>query len=710
MKMYPFRLKHKISGMIIIILTLVMVVSTLVVSFLIYRQNMNAAYENNMVAIQTVKTSIRAYEDDLKEKTGQMGRLFKAGQNLKFIVEYKDSLGLDVTRKAFSELVRAIGAMGSDLGMERIALYDEAGMLIAFSEKKESGRISGFYYVNPKPGFAFTLAQEGADLSQSQWKEAEELKEISYLLQDKALVSENTSGRFFNQDKKLGMRFSVPVMEASLNPSGQTEQKRYGYLIFHRLFDSGLISRMAGLTKTDLNLFARDELFLGNLPGYTRLDLKSVQKTAASPWRLEDQAPIRNMVRLDQKKYIQAVLPVYSASGYAGAFCVLKSGDLIRSNTLQVVLVLVATFVGCLLLIVPVSFFFAGTIVKPIEKVTESLKDVAQGEGDLTRRIEIRSKDEIGDLSMWFNMFIEKLQHMVADIAENTKKMTGSVVTTDDHSEKIVSNASTMLDLTRSTTEAAGLMSRDVSSIARVMEEATGNLNIIASSTEEMTATVNEIAKNASEAKDMSTGTAQKISTASESVIELGKVADDIDACIESINTVSEQTKLLALNATIEAARAGEAGKGFAVVAGEIKTLANQVALVTLDIKEKIDKIKSSSGRTSREMKTIVEAFNHMDDIITNIAGAIEEQSVTTNEIAANTTKTASGVTDVNERISGLDQSASGIARDMDQLNASGSHVAQDSGHIRTDMITMRGHTQKLEALVGKFVIRKDTE
>ena len=267
-----------------------------------------------------------------------------------------------------------------------------------------------------------------------------------------------------------------------------------------------------------------------------------------------------------------------------------------------------------------------------------------------------------------------------------------------------------MLDLTKSTTEAAGLMSKDVSSIAQVMEEATGNLNIIASSAEEMTATVSEIAKNASEAKDMSTDTAQKVSTASESVIQLGKVADDIDACIESINSVYEQTKLLALNATIEAARAGEAGKGFAVVAGEIKALANQVALVTLDIKEKIDNIKTSSGRTSMEMKTIVETFNHIDDIVTNIAGAIEEQSVTTKEIAANTTKTASGVTDVNERISGLDQSASGIARDMDQLNASGSHVSQDSGHIRTDMITMRGHTQKLDALVGKFVIRKDTE
>jgi methyl-accepting chemotaxis protein len=671
---------------------------------------MDAAYENNMAAIQTVKTSIRAYEDDLKEKIHQMGRLFKVGQNLKFIVEYKESLGLDVTRKAFSELVRALSAMGSDLGIQRIALYDEAGMLIAFSEKKEAARISGFYYINPKPGFAFTLAQEGADLSKSEWKEESELKDIRYLLQDKALAEGKNQDGFFNEDKKLGMFFLVPVMEESLNPSGQAEKKRYGFIVFHKLFDPELISRMGGLTRTDLNLFSRNELFLGNLPGYTRLDLKNIQKTPVSSWRLEDQAPIRNTVEVDGKTYIQAVLPVYSESDYAGAFAILKSGALIRSNTLHVVLVLAATFAGCLVLIVPVSFFFAGTIVKPIEKVTESLKDVAQGEGDLTRRIDIGSSDEIGDLSMWFNMFIENLRHMVADIAKNAKEMTGSVAATDEHSENIVSNASAMMDLTNATTEAASLMSKDVSSIARVMEEATGNLNIIASSTEEMTATVNEIAKNASEAKDMSTGTAQKIGAASESVIELGKVADDIDACIESINSVSEQTKLLALNATIEAARAGEAGKGFAVVAGEIKALANQVALVTLDIKEKIDNIKISSGRTSREMKTIVEAFNHMNDIITNIAGAIEEQSVTTKEIAANTTKTASGVTDVNERISGLDLSSSGIARDMDQLNISGSQVSRDSSHIRTDMTTMRGQTQNLDTLVGKFVIQRDDD
>nr|NJM01749.1 methyl-accepting chemotaxis protein [Desulfobacula sp.] len=209
----------------------------------------------------------------------------------------------------------------------------------------------------------------------------------------------------------------------------------------------------------------------------------------------------------------------------------------------------------------PGLLLFAGTIVKPVEKVTESLKDVAQGEGDLTRRIEIRSKDEIADLSMWFNMFIENLRNMVADIAENAKEMTGSVATTDGHSEKIVSTASGMLDLTRATTEAAGRMSKDVSSIARVMEEAAGNLNIIASSTEEMTATVNEIAKNASEAKGMSAETARKISTASESVIQLGRIAEDIDACVESINAVSEQTKLLALNATIESPGPEKPGK-----------------------------------------------------------------------------------------------------------------------------------------------------
>ena len=694
----------------IVILILVMAVSTLVASFLIYRQNTAAAHENNMAAIETVKTRIKGYHDDLKEKIDQMGHFFKVGQNMKFIVEYKESLGLDVTRQAFSELVRAISSMGSNLGIQRIALYDETGMLIAFSEKKEDQRISGFYYVNPQPGYAFTMADDGADLSKSGWKEAAELKEMGYLLNDKALLSEKNSGRFFNQDKKLGMCFSIPVIQESLNANGQAEKKRYGLIVFHRLFDPELISQMSGLTRTDLNLFAREELFLGNLSGYTRLDLKDIQKTPASSWRLEDQAPVGNTIRIDNRKYIQALLPLYSETGFAGAFSVLKSGDLIRSNTLHVVFVLAATFAGCLLLIVPVSFFFAGTIVKPVEKVTESLKDVAKGEGDLTRRIEIRSQDEIGDLSMWFNMFIEKLQHMVADIAENTKEMTGSVATTDEHSEKIVLNASSMLDLTKSTTEAAGRMSRDVSSIARVMEEATGNLNIIASSAEEMTATVNEIAKNASEAKDMSTETAKKISTASESVIQLGKVAGDIDACIESINAVSEQTKLLALNATIESARAGEAGRGFAVVAGEIKALANQAALVTLDIKEKTDSIKSSSGRTSREMKTIVEAFDHMNDIVTNIAGAIEEQSVTTKEIAANTTNAASGMAEVNGRISELDESASGIAQDMDQLNASGGHVSRDSGHIRTDMTTMRGHTQKLDALVGKFVIQKDTK
>jgi methyl-accepting chemotaxis protein len=220
-----------------------------------------------------------------------------------------------------------------------------------------------------------------------------------------------------------------------------------------------------------------------------------------------------------------------------------------------------------------------------------------------------------------------------------------------------------------------------------------------------MTATINEIAKNAESARSMSAETKGKIETASAKVNQLGTDAKEIDGFTASINDISEQTNLLALNATIEAARAGEAGKGFAVVAGEIKELARQTAMATQDIKGKIETIMLSSGDTVAEMTGILKTFGDMNDVVNEIASAIEEQSATTKEIADNTATVATGINDVNANISQFDLLTTDIAKQMETVNQASAKMSENCSSINKDTEEMGTQTAMLDQLINRFKI-----
>ncbi len=337
---------------------------------------------------------------------------------------------------------------------------------------------------------------------------------------------------------------------------------------------------------------------------------------------------------------------------------------------------------------------------------TASLKDVAEGEGDLTKRIPITSKDEIGELSHWFNLFVEKLQIMIQDISKSSQALSRAVDVTREASRDISENSDQMLATTQTVNQSTNGMSSQISSISKVMGRSSDNLDIVASATEEMTATINEIARNAEAARIMSMETGEKIDAASAKVNQLGADAKEIDGFTASINDISEQTNLLALNATIEAARAGEAGKGFAVVAGEIKELARQTATATQDIKNKIDNIMHSSGGTVDEMASILKTFGDMNNVVNDIASAIEEQSATTKEIADNTATVATGISDVNASISQFDSLTTDIATQMETVNQSSAKMSENCTNINSDTREMGSQTGKLDNLINRFVIK----
>lgn len=707
MGLFSFKLKQKMLSVILLVVVMVMIVSSLVVSYVTYKQNVAATDARLVAGIGNIKSKIGEMEEDLVKKIYQMDTVFKVNENVKFIGEFKKDYDLGMTESSFVDLANALFATASMNAIQEMAIYDTSGELVAFCEKEGEGkRQVGYYYVNPENEFKYSYLADNEDLKKSRWEISAQAGDLKIERSYPGSTTAVPQARLGKSENHLALSITVPVMLDDYNKETDAMEPRvFGYVVISKWLDTEFVDQMAELTGLNVNVFAGDTLSFGKLPSYARLNREGVSMTADQDWAVKDQAPVSGMIEDGDGRFFQSLLPVYSGVDFSGAIAVLTSDTTVIDNTLHVGYTLVMVYLCCIVCIIPVALFFSGTMVKSILAVTSSLKDVAEGEGDLTKRITVRSADEIGELSQWFNLFIEKLQFMINDIADSSKALSRSVNVTRQAAGSISDNSGRMLEITDSVTLSASGMSSEISSLAGVVGQASTNLDIVASSTEEMTATVNEIAKNAESARNMSTRTLERIGIASAKVNQLIDSAKAIDAFTESINEISEQTNLLALNATIEAARAGEAGKGFAVVAGEIKDLAKQTATATLDIKSKIDAILQSSSVTVEEMTGISKTFGDMNDVVNDIASAIEEQSATTKEIADNTATVAMGISNVNASIAHFDSLTTEIAREMEQVNGASMTMSGDCRQIHSDAEEMGRQTGRLDQLINRFVI-----
>ncbi len=313
----------------------------------------------------------------------------------------------------------------------------------------------------------------------------------------------------------------------------------------------------------------------------------------------------------------------------------------------------------------------------PLQRLTHRLKDIAEGEGDLTKRLEIAHQDELGEASSWFNLFMDKLQDVMRQITASTQKVASASQGLSSASEQITTNS-------EETSTQAGVVSQAAQQVSQ-------NLQSVSTGSEEMTSTIQSIASNAHEAATVASNAVQTAQAANANVAKLGASSAEIGEVIKVITSIAQQTNLLALNATIEAARAGEAGKGFAVVANEVKELAKQTAKATEDISRKITAIQTDTQGAVEAIGTISGVISQINDISGTIATAVEEQSATTNEMTRNVADAAKGSEEITRNIAGVAEAARGT-----------SSSAQESQKAANDLAEM---AEQLRSLVGQFKI-----
>ncbi len=349
------------------------------------------------------------------------------------------------------------------------------------------------------------------------------------------------------------------------------------------------------------------------------------------------------------------------------------------------------------------ALFIASQIAAPIRSVADGLKNISSGDADLTQRLPVTSTDETGEVSRYFNTFLEKLGGIIKDMQDDATHLNKAALIIHDSIGSIQQTALQAKEVTQTVYRSAGYQNRDMTRIAQVIEESSGTFHTISSAVEELTATVGEIARTSAKAHTNATETTTRMSHTLQTISGLGSAADQIGNVTQTIADISDQVNLLALNATIEAARAGESGKGFAVVANEIKALAQQVAQAAVEIKSRIDEVQQATQSTITEIQGSADIINQNSEIITSIAGAVEQQSATVGEIATSLSQAAEVLLNANQKVSQAAVYAGNMAEMSNSVNEAVEQVEQTVGGILTTSDDLKTIAEKTATTSRQF-------
>lgn len=373
-----------------------------------------------------------------------------------------------------------------------------------------------------------------------------------------------------------------------------------------------------------------------------------------------------------------------------------------RGKGLIAVLSLVIVILGALL-----SAVLAKSVTKPIYLLTKSIKALSQNQLD----VEIPStkyQDEVADMADAMHVFqdsmlraeqLEKEQNEIKQKQQMRQNELNQLVgifgaTIGAVFEKILGSSQDMVAQAGSMLQQSQNSQDTASKVASEAEDTSGNAQSLSAAAEEMVASIREITQQVTKSSEVTKTAVQFSETSEEQVKELQHISKEIGDVVSLITDIAEQTNLLALNATIEAARAGEAGKGFAVVANEVKNLASQTQKATEQITDKIQAIQSASGQSADSIAKIGEIISNIDQYVTAMMAAIEEQNSVTSEIARSVEFVSSSAGRVSENVQTIQVQASEVSQNSQAVNDQAGHISGEADVLSREVKTFLGAMQ----------------
>ncbi len=338
-----------------------------------------------------------------------------------------------------------------------------------------------------------------------------------------------------------------------------------------------------------------------------------------------------------------------------------------------------------------VSVLVNRIVAQPIRNVVERIKDIAEGEGDLTTKLDDSSNDELGELAYWFNTFVSKLRTMITDI--------------NGYATELTTNAEHMSTVTDRTSTGIKQQQSETDQVATAMNQMSETVQKVARNASSAASAANEADNEASKGKIVVKETIEAIDSLAAEVEKAGTViqkleedSNGIGVVLDVIRGIAEQTNLLALNAAIEAARAGEQGRGFAVVADEVRTLAQRTQQSTQEIRAIIEHLQSGAKNA---VKVMVEGKNQ--------ANISVEQAAKAGSSLDTITQVVTTITDMNTRIASAAEEHSAVAEEINDnvanISKAANHTAEDATEVAQSSKQLTKLADDLQSLLGHFKV-----